>query len=101
MAANVETAIETLNARGDLDLVFFDIVMPGMSGLELGRLVRGHHPEITVVLATGFSDKARRAVEQGFLLLEKPYPLEAMQRRVGVAIRSRAKKPNLFGTFPK
>jgi two-component system, NtrC family, sensor kinase len=79
-AENAEAAVETLNRRRDIDLVFSDIAMPGMSGLELGRLVRDHHPEIPVVLATGYSDKAARAVEEGFLLLEKPYSLEAMQR---------------------
>jgi two-component system NtrC family sensor kinase len=79
-ADNAEAAVETLNQRRDIDLVFSDIAMPGMSGLELGRLVRDHHPEIPVVLATGYSDKAARAVEEGFLLLEKPYSLEAMQR---------------------
>jgi two-component system NtrC family sensor kinase len=79
-ADNAEAAVETLNLRRDIDLVFSDISMPGMSGLELGRLVRDHHPEIPVVLATGYSDKAARAVEEGFLLLEKPYSLEAMRR---------------------
>jgi two-component system, NtrC family, sensor kinase len=80
MADNAEAAVATLNRRQDIDLVFSDIAMPGMSGLELGRLVRDHHPEIPVVLASGYSDKAARAVEEGFLLLEKPYSLEAMQR---------------------
>jgi two-component system NtrC family sensor kinase len=60
--------------------------MPGMSGLELGRLVRDHHPEIPVVLASGYSDKAARAVEEGFLLLEKPYSLEAMQRSLSAVV---------------
>jgi two-component system NtrC family sensor kinase len=91
LASNAELAIEELNARRDIDLVFSDIAMPGMSGLELGRLVRDHHPEIPVVLATGFSDKAQRAVEEGFLLLEKPYSLEAMQRSLrAVNLKSRA-----------
>ena len=91
MAGNAEAAVETLNRRKDIDLVFSDIAMPGMSGLELGRLVRDHHPEIPVVLATGYSDKAARAVEEGFLLLEKPYSLEAMRASLSaVAARKSA-----------
>jgi two-component system NtrC family sensor kinase len=90
-AENAEAAVETLNRRQDIDLVFSDIAMPGMSGLELGRLVRDHHPEIPVVLATGYSDKAARAVEEGFVLLEKPYSLEAMRRSLSdLAIRKSA-----------
>ena len=79
MANNAETAVAALNSRSDIDLVFSDIVMPGMSGLELGRLVRDHHPEIPVVLASGYSDKAASAIKEGFMLLEKPYSLEATQ----------------------
>jgi len=87
-ADNAEIAIETLNRRNDIDLVFSDIAMPGMSGLELGRLVRDHYPEIPVVLASGYSDKAARAVEEGFLLLEKPYSLDAMRRSLSdLAVR--------------
>ena len=85
-ANSAEAAVETLNRRRDIDLVFSDIVMPGMSGLELGRLVRDHHPEIPVVLASGYSDKAARAVEDGFMLLEKPYSLEALRRSLAVSI---------------
>jgi two-component system, NtrC family, sensor kinase len=84
-AENAEAAIEILNRRDDIDLVFSDIAMPGMSGLELGRLVRDHHPEVPVVLATGYSEKATRAVEEGFLLLEKPYSLETMRQSLSVA----------------
>jgi two-component system NtrC family sensor kinase len=85
-ANSAEAAVETLNRRKDIDLVFSDIVMPGMSGLELGRLVRDHHPEIPVVLASGYSDKAARAVEDGFVLLEKPYSLETLRRSLAVSI---------------
>ena len=85
-ANSAEAAVETLNRRKDIDLVFSDIVMPGMSGLELGRLVRDHHPEIPVVLASGYSDKAARAVEDGFVLLEKPYSLETLRRSLVVSI---------------
>jgi two-component system NtrC family sensor kinase len=79
-AENAEVAVATLNRRKDIDLVFSDIAMPGMSGLELARLVRDHHAEIGIVLATGYSDKATRAVEEGFHLLEKPYSLDAMRQ---------------------
>ena len=87
MANNAEAAVATLNSRSDIDLVFSDIVMPGMSGLELGRLVRDHHPEIPVVLASGYSDKAASAIKEGFMLLEKPYSLEAMRHSLTVAAR--------------
>jgi len=79
-ASSAEIGIEALNKRQDIDLVLSDIVMPGMSGLELGRLVREYHPEIAVVLASGYSDKATVATEEGFTLIRKPYSIETLRR---------------------
>src|SRR3954464_11218746 len=87
-AASAEVALEILNQRSDIDLVFSDIVMPGMSGLELGRLIREHHPETPVVLASGYSDRAAAALEEGFILLQKPYSLEALRKSLTEAMQA-------------
>jgi two-component system NtrC family sensor kinase len=87
-AASAEVAVDILNQRSDIDLVFSDIVMPGMSGLELGRLIREHHPETPVVLASGYSDRAALAVEEGFILLQKPYSLEALRKSLAEAMQA-------------
>ena len=86
-AASAEVAVEILNQRNDIDLVFSDIVMPGMSGLELGRLIREHHPETPVILASGYSDRAAVAIEEGFILLQKPYSLEALRKSLAEAMQ--------------
>ena len=86
-AASAEVAVDILNQRSDIDLVFSDIVMPGMSGLELGRLIREHHPETPVVLASGYSDRAAMAVDEGFKLLQKPYSLEALRKSLTEAMQ--------------
>ncbi|ABD88750.1 hybrid sensor histidine kinase/response regulator [Rhodopseudomonas palustris] len=85
-ADSAETAIQLLNRRHDIGLVFSDIVMPGMSGLELGRLIREHHPEIAVVLASGYSDRSATALDEGFPLLQKPYTLEALRHTLFQAL---------------
>ncbi|NEV79126.1 response regulator [Rhodopseudomonas sp. BR0C11] len=82
-----EAAIEVLNRRRDIDLVFSDIVMPGMSGLELARLIREHHPETPVVLASGYSDRSASALSEGFALLQKPYTLEDMRAALTQALQ--------------
>jgi two-component system NtrC family sensor kinase len=87
-AASAEAAVDILNQRNDIDLVFSDIVMPGMSGLELGRLIREHHPETPVVLASGYSDRAALALEEGFPLLQKPYSLEALRKSLAEAMQT-------------
>jgi two-component system NtrC family sensor kinase len=72
-ARSAEDALEILNARRDVDAVFSDVVMPGMGGLELARLMRAHHPETPIVLASGYSDSIAAAIAEGFTLLRKPY----------------------------
>jgi two-component system NtrC family sensor kinase len=86
-ASSAEAAVEMLNKRNDIDLVFSDIVMPGMSGLELARLIREHHPETPVVLATGYSDRAAAALAEGFTLLQKPYSLDALRKSLRQAMQ--------------
>jgi signal transduction histidine kinase len=86
-AASAETALELLRQPGDFDLVLSDIVMPGMSGLELGRQVRRDRPAAAIVLATGYSDKASEALREGFALLHKPYSLDALRQILGQTLK--------------
>jgi two-component system NtrC family sensor kinase len=77
-AESAASAINVLENNPEIDLVFSDIVMPGMSGLDLGRWVRTQFPDIPVVLATGYSEQAAAAVREGFALLNKPYSFDAL-----------------------
>ncbi len=53
-AANADQAIEILEARRDITVVFTDIQMPGsMDGLKLARAVRGRWPPIKIVATSG------------------------------------------------
>ena len=65
------------------DLVFSDILMPGsVAGLELARFVRQHHPNIPILLTTGYSQKAQEAVREGFPILQKPYDLNSLSKAI-------------------
>jgi len=74
-----EAALELLGTDRDIRWVFSDIVMPGMSGLELGRRIRERYPQVPVVLTSGYSDRSATALQEGFTLLQKPYTLEALR----------------------
>jgi two-component system NtrC family sensor kinase len=78
-AVNGAEALSKLRGRRSYDLVFSDILMPGtVAGLELARIVRGHHAEIPILLTTGYSEKAQQAVDEGFYVLRKPYDLKGL-----------------------
>jgi two-component system, NtrC family, sensor kinase len=86
-AASAEAALEILRRDSAIELVLSDIVMPGMSGLELGRRIRRDHPGAAIVLASGYSDKASEALREGFVLLHKPYSLDALRKVLGQMMR--------------
>lgn len=74
-ASNGSEALELLKEH-DVDLVFSDIVMPGMSGLELATRIRDAYADIPVLLASGYSSKQFiPRDEREFPILRKPYKL--------------------------
>ncbi len=53
------------------DAVFSDVVMPGMSGIELGQTIRKLYPGLPVVLTSGYSHVLAEEGRHGFELLQK------------------------------
>ncbi len=78
---SAQEALEVLeNEPTAIDLVFSDILMPGvMNGLDLAQAVRDRSPRTPVVLCTGYSSRAQEAVRQGFIVLQKPFNITAME----------------------
>jgi PAS domain S-box-containing protein len=64
--------------QGRFDLIFSDVVMPGMDGVEFGRKVREQWPNVPVVLTSGYSHVLAEETQHGFPLLQKPYSVEAL-----------------------
>jgi signal transduction histidine kinase len=83
--ANAAEALAALDG-GKFDLVFSDMVMPGeMDGLGLARRILKTHPDLPVVLTTGFSEAAAAANEDGIRLLVKPYRIEQLAAELAAA----------------
>jgi CheY-like chemotaxis protein len=73
-AANADEAIELLEARRDITVVFTDIQMPGsMDGLKLARAVRGRWPPIKIVATSGHPHVKEADLPEGGRFLPKPY----------------------------
>jgi PAS domain S-box-containing protein len=71
-ADNGSHALDIVDHQPDIDLLFTDIVMPGMNGFELGRLARERRPQLPVLYATGYA-ASYTAPEKGADVLAKPY----------------------------
>lgn len=80
-----EAALDILASR-HFDLVFTDIVMPGMSGLDLARRLRETSPDQRVLLATGYSREVAAGEAAGFHLVQKPYGAESLTNAISIAL---------------
>jgi PAS domain S-box-containing protein len=72
-----EEALEILG-RERADIVFTDVVMPGMSGIALARTVHERWPDLPVVLATGYSEEIVSGAATDFAILSKPYGADTL-----------------------
>jgi CheY-like chemotaxis protein len=73
-ARDADQAIEILEARCDITVVFTDIQMPGsMDGLKLARAVRGRWPPIKIVATSGRVHVSETDLPEGGRFLPKPY----------------------------
>nr|WP_295671905.1 PAS domain-containing protein [Sphingomonas sp.] len=93
LATNAEQALEMLRSHPDrYHIVFSDVVMPGMGGIELGQAIRRLHPDVPVILTSGYSHVLAENGRHGFELLHKPYSIEQLSRVLGKGVQWRAKR---------
>ncbi|MEO5659984.1 MAG: ATP-binding protein [Polaromonas sp.] len=80
-AANAAAALALL-AEDDrrFDLVFSDVIMPGMNGIEFGEQLRQRYPGLAIVLTSGYSAVIAEQGRHGFELILKPYASDALVR---------------------
>jgi two-component system NtrC family sensor kinase len=62
------------------DVVFTDVVMPGMTGIDLAQEIRRRHVDLPVVLTSGYSHVLSQNGSFGFELLQKPSSIEQLAR---------------------
>jgi CheY-like chemotaxis protein len=56
MAYSAKEALAILRRGKRFDLLITDQGMPGMTGAELIEIVRAEHPDLPIVLATGYAE---------------------------------------------
>ena len=91
-AENAAEALEKMRSQ-EYDLVYSDIKMPGMSGIELAEEIRARKPWTPVVIVTGYgsTDNQARAKAAGVsAFLNKPLSPEMIEESAAYAIHEAA-----------
>ncbi len=78
-------ALELLAAGEKVSVLFSDINMPGMDGLELARLASTRHPDLVVVLTSGYEHPGPGELPERGRFLPKPYLPEEMMAAITAA----------------
>jgi CheY-like chemotaxis protein len=90
-AANGQDALALAKTLPQVDLLFTDMVMPGLSGPELAKLLTAIHPGVRTLYASGYSDEA---LDQGFAnegqvpYLAKPFSTDGLLARIREVLES-------------
>jgi PAS domain S-box-containing protein len=89
LADNADMALAILHGSGEghFHIVFSDVIMPGMSGLDMGAIIRRDFPHLPVILASGYSHVLAAGGSQGFELVHKPYSIEELSRVISKVMR--------------
>jgi PAS domain S-box-containing protein len=71
--------------KSPIHLMLADIIMPGMSGSELAKLLIPLYPEIKILYMSGYTDNAivrHGVLEKGVNYIQKPFTMEGLARKV-------------------
>jgi len=81
---NALSAIDHLKTKTDIDIIFLDINMPNLSGLQLLKIIHPHQP---VIFTTAYSEHAVESYELNAVdYLLKPFSFERFTKAVYKAI---------------
>lgn len=91
---NALSAIDYLRTHSDVDIIFLDINMPNLSGLQFLKIIQPHQP---VIFTTAYAEHAVESYEVNAVdYLLKPFSFErfakAAYKAIGV-IKNFSKKP--------
>jgi two-component system cell cycle sensor histidine kinase/response regulator CckA len=77
-AATAKEAIEVFQEDSSFDLLFSDVVLPDINGLDLAEGLQRHVPSLRVLMTSGYAEEKSQLttiIDKNIPFIRKPYPL--------------------------
>ncbi|GEM_PF-792721 len=98
-ATNGEDALSLIERQAPIHVLLTDIVLPGgRSGLDIASAVSKNHPDVKVMLMTGYSDRTAIEVRENgqngeFVTLDKPFTLHDLGAKLHALLDAVGHRP--------
>ena len=83
-------AIEIIKSlKGRINLLLTDVVMPGMNGKELFKVIHKMFPDVRVLFMSGYTNEViaqRGVLEEGLVFIQKPFTIYALAGKIREAL---------------
>lgn len=90
VAENGMAALEAAASHvGRIDVLVSDMMMPRISGLDLARELSGAHPDLKIILMSGFIDETQTGIaglDLQPVFIQKPFPMTDLVQQVQVLL---------------
>jgi two-component system, cell cycle sensor histidine kinase and response regulator CckA len=84
--SNAKAALDLVeNTRAKIDLIFTDVIMPGMSGRALVEALRMRDPGLKVLFQSGYTDDmvmGHGVLHAEVAFLQKPFTVDALAKKI-------------------
>ena len=80
-------ALERIEEGADIDLVFSDVVMPDIDGLEFAERLHELRPGLPIIFCTGYTSAVEALTDCGAMALMKPYSADVLERVVAEGLQ--------------
>ncbi|HKY02027.1 MAG TPA: ATP-binding protein [Burkholderiales bacterium] len=90
LCMSAEEGIALLHGERDWRILISDVLLPkGMSGIALAQALRDSHPDLPILLITGYTAQLEQAKVAGLKVLGKPFDVNSLRKAIDEVTRPR------------
>lgn len=83
-----ESGEEALACSEKMDILFLDMGMPGIDGIDVGHLIRKENPDCKIIIATSYVERFKEAFKiSAFRFVTKPFSMTEIREALKDAMR--------------